>query len=249
MNEPTLLQASATSTPGTCNGNDGQILVTGTDGTPGYTYSIDNGTTYLPTATFVVSGGNFPDIKVMDANGCVASTNVVVDLIDNMVITPVPDTTICIESSVMLIPNVSTEANIFNWRTIPDASSVSTLDNPNIKTPTATPSDTTIYIVHATWGVCDREDTIVVNILKRPVPYAGQDMTVCNYKRDTILVGSTLDSSGPVSYHWEPANTILPPYSADAAITVAVPDSTQTYTLSVSDNYGCNFTRHYKFYF
>ena len=241
MNEPTLLLASATSTPGTCNGNDGQILVTGTDGTPGYTYSIDNGTTYVPTATFVVTGGDFPDIKVMDANGCVASTSVNVQLIDNMVITPVPDTTICIESSVMLIPNVSTEATIFDWRTIPDPAAVSTLNNANIKTPTATPSDTTIYIVHAIWGVCDREDTIVVNILKRPVPDAGQNMTVCNYKRDTILVGSTLDSSGPVSYHWEPANTILPPYSADAAITVAVPDSTQTYTLSVSDNYGCNF--------
>jgi hypothetical protein len=34
MSQPTVLQASATSTPGTCNGNDAQLTVTGTDGTP-----------------------------------------------------------------------------------------------------------------------------------------------------------------------------------------------------------------------
>jgi gliding motility-associated-like protein len=239
MSEPTLLQASAFSTPGTCNGTDGQIIVTGTDGTPGYTYSIDNGVNYQPAPNFTVSGGNYPDIKVKDANGCVAITSVQVALIDNMVITPVPDTTICVESSVVLIPNVSTEATIFSWSTIPDSSLINTLNNPNIKTPTATPTDTTVYVVQAIWGVCARIDTIQVNVLHKPIPYAGVDMTVCNYKRDTILVGSSSDTSGPVSYHWEPANTISNP---DVNVTTATPDSTQTYTLTVTDDYGCNFS-------
>ena len=239
MSEPTLLLASATSTAGTCNGNDGQILVTGTDGTAGYTYSINNGVNYQTNATFIVSGGNYPNIKVKDANGCVANTNVLVVLIDNMLVTPMRDTTICVEQSVRLVPNVSIESTIFNWRTIPNASLINTLDNSNIKTPTATPQDTIIYIVHAIWGVCSREDTIRVNVLHKPIPNAGVDMTVCNYKRDTVLVGTVSNTSGPVNYQWSPAATISTP---NQSTTIATPDSTQTYTLTVTDAYGCNFS-------
>jgi gliding motility-associated-like protein len=237
--EPTRLIASASSTPGTCNGNDAQITVSGTDGTPGYTYSIDGGTTFQNGNTFVVSGGNYPNVQVKDNNGCVATTTVNVVLIDNMVITPVPDTTICVESSVVLIPNVSIEATIFNWRTIPDVTLVSTLNDMNIKTPTATPNDTVTYVVRAIWGVCSREDTIVVNVLHKPIPYAGVDMTVCNYKTDTVLIGSVSDTSGPVNYSWSPAETISNPTQNT---TVATPDSTQVYTLTVTDDYGCNFS-------
>lgn len=252
LSEPTDLIASAVSTPGTCNGNDGTIIVTGTGGTPGYTYSIDNGVTYQAATNFTVSGGNYPEIKVKDANGCLDSTNVTVILIDNMVVTPVNDTFVCVGSTLRLTPNFSQEAAIFNWRTIPDSSLISTLNDANIKTPDATPPyiAPTInpytegpryidYVVHAIWGVCSREDTIRLNILHKPTPNAGVDMTVCNYKRDTILVGSAIDSSGTLNYNWSPANTCTAP---DQSTTFAIPDSTQTYTLTVTDNYGCNFS-------
>ncbi len=252
MLEPTLLTAAATSTPGTCNGNDGHIQVTGIDGTPGYTYSIDNGATYQPSPDFTVSGGNFPDILVQDANGCIAHTSVTVILIDNMVVNPVNDTFVCVGSTIRLVPNFSTEAAIFNWSTIPDASLISTLNNANIQTPDATPPYVTPgtnpytegpryidYVVHAVWGVCSREDTIRLNILHKPTPYAGVDMTVCNYKRDTILVGSAIDSSGPLQYNWTPANSCSSP---NQSTTIATPDSTQIYTLTVTDTYGCNFS-------
>jgi gliding motility-associated-like protein len=237
--QPTQLIATATSIPGTCNGNDGQITVTGTDGTPGYTYSIDGGSNYQNAPLFIVSGGNYSNIRVRDNNGCVASTNVIVALIDNMVITPVPDTTICVESSVQLSPNVSPEATQFAWTTIPNPALVSTLSNANIKTPVATPTDTTVYVVLSTWGICSRYDTIQVNVLHKPIPDAGVDMTVCNYNRDTILMGSVSDTSGPVNYSWSPANTVTFP---NQAITIANPDSTQVYTLTVTDAYGCNFS-------
>lgn len=237
--EPTRLQASAFSTPGTCNGNDGNIIVTGSDGTPGYTYSINNGASYQNSNQFTVSGGSYPDVRVKDANGCVANTSVNVTLIDNMVIAPLPDTTICVGSTVRLIPLVSPEATVFQWSTPEDSSLVSTLNNPNIRTPDATPQDTVTYAVIAVWGVCARTDTVRVNILHKPVPHAGDDVAVCNYKRDTVLVGSVSDSSGPVLYAWTPANTATTP---DQAITVVNPDSTQLYTLTVTDDYGCNFS-------
>jgi gliding motility-associated-like protein len=238
LTEPTVLDASATSQPGTCNGNDGRITVSGSGGTAPYRYSIDDGVTYQNSPVFIVSGGFYPNIKVIDNKGCIADTVMNVVLIDNMVITPMPDSSVCVGQSIVLKPNVSTQANIFKWRTIPDSALVSTLDNSNIKNPTATTTDTTTYIVNARWGVCFREDTINVNILHKPVANAGNNMAVCNYKRDTLLVGTATNVSGPVNYQWSPAGTLQTP---DQATTIAIPDSTQLYTLTVTDDYGCGF--------
>ena len=238
MSQPTLLLASATSTPGTCNGSDGQIVVSGSAGTPGYTYSINNGGTYQAGATFIVNGGSYPDIKVKDANGCVSGTSVVVTLIDNMVVTPVRDTTICVEQSVVLIPNFSIEATVFNWRTIPNAALSGTLSSTTIKTPTATPTDTTIYVVKASWGICQREDTIRVNVLHKPIPNAGPGNIICQYA-STPLTGFATNTSGPVSFEWTPSSSVHP---ANVDVTSADPFTTQIYTLTVTDNYGCNFS-------
>ncbi len=239
LNEPTLLTASATSTPGGCAGNDGHIYIVAADGTPSYTYSINNGISFQVPDSFKVSGGNYPDIKVKDANGCVTGTSVIVDLIDDMWIIPINDTTICVEDSVRLIPNISPDASVFHWSSIPNASLSNTLSDSTIKTPYAMPTDTTTYTFQGNWGICHREDTITVRVLHKPIPNAGNDMTVCNYKRDTVLVGSVSDTSGSVNYNWTPANTCTTP---DQHITVANPDSTQIYTLTVTDNYGCDFS-------
>jgi gliding motility-associated-like protein len=237
--EPTLLTASATSTPGGCNGNDGTIVVTAADGTPGYSYSIDNGSTYQSAPNFIVSGGNYPNIKVKDANGCVTNTSVVVTLIDDMTIIPMRDTTICAESSVQLFPQVSNQASVFNWSTLTTPALTNTLSDSTIRNPVATPTDTIIYTLQAYWGVCHREDTIKVNVLHKPIPYAGPDVTVCHENSDTILVGSVRDTSGTVNYSWSPANSCSTP---NDHITTVSPTSTQLYTLTVTDNYGCNYS-------
>jgi gliding motility-associated-like protein len=238
LDQPPFLSASATSTPGTCNGNDGQILVNALGGTTPYSYSIDNGVTYQASSTFIVSGGNYPNIKVKDVKGCIANTSVNVVLIDNMVLTPLNDTTICVDQSMLLQPILSNEATLFNWSTIPDPALISSLNDSTIRNPIATPADTTIYTLEATWGVCKRYDSIRVNVLHRPIALAGNDVWVCNYKRDTILVGSATNLSGPVHYEWSPPETALTPY---ASTTIVNPDSTQPYTLTVYDDYGCNF--------
>jgi len=237
--EPTLLAASATSTPGGCNGNDGTIVVTAANGTPGYTYSVNNGTTYQNAPNFIVSGGNYPNIKVKDANGCVTNTSVVVTLIDDMTITPMRDTTICAESSVQLFPQVSNQATVFNWSTLTTPALTNTLSDSTIRNPVATPTDTIIYTLQANWGVCFRKDTIKINVLRKPIPYAGTDVTVCYENSDTILVGSVRDTSGTVNYSWSPANSCSTP---NYQITTVSPTTTQLYTLTVTDNYGCNFS-------
>lgn len=236
LSEPTLLTASAVSLPGTCNGNDGTITVTAGGGTPAYQYSIDNGTTYQPGTSFTVSGGSYPNIKVKDANNCEANTNVTVVLIDNMFLTLGTDSTICVESTVRLEPQTNPEVSIFQW-TSPDAL-ISTLDYDTVKNPIATPTDTATYILHATWGVCSRIDTIIINVKHKPIPQAGPDKYVCFDNPVTFLQASALDTSGPVIYSWAPAATLDTP---DSSYTVAHPDSTQLYVLTVLDDYGCNF--------
>ncbi len=237
LGEPTLLNASATSTAGTCNGDDGQIIVSGSDGTPGYTYSINGGTSYQASPTFVVSGGNYPNIRVKDNNGCVANTNVNVTLIDNMVVTPVNDTTVCFGSSVTLVPNFSPEATIFSWSTIPDPTLISTLNNSNIENPVATPNDTTTYQVKARWGICERSDIIVVKVLHKPIPNAGPNYIICQYDSCQLL-GSATNLSGPINYEWAPASIATTPYSQN---TMVDPLTTAIFTLTVKDEYGCNF--------
>ncbi len=239
--EPTLLMASASSTaPASCFGNDGTIVVVGSGGIPAYQYSIDNGATYQTGTTFTAPAvGPYPNIKVKDANGCVATTSTTVILVDAMFLSLGNDTTICAGSSVRFQPQTNVGTSIFNWRPLnPIATLPATIDNPLIKNATATPADTATYILNAQWGACVREDTIIVNILHKPVAHAGLDTAICD-RTYAILRGSATNLSGAVNYSWAPADSVLVP---TAPITIASPDTTQLYILTVTDNYGCNFS-------
>ncbi|MEO6671104.1 MAG: gliding motility-associated C-terminal domain-containing protein [Ferruginibacter sp.] len=245
LNQPTQLTASAVTAAGTCNGNDGQILVTGNAGTPVYTYSLD-GINYQAASNFVVSGATAPgavyaNITVKDNNGCVANApTVYVGLIDNM--SPLllgNDTSICAEQQITFQPQVSPQANVFTWSTIPDPSIVSTLDNNSILNATASPLDTTTYVLNAQWGVCSRVDTITVNLLHKPIANAGQDTAVCFDKQFATLHGTATNLSGTVNYEWSDTTNLSTPHSSTTA---ALPQGTETFILTVTDNYGCNFS-------
>ncbi len=243
LGEPTLLTAAANSpAPASCFGNDGTIVVTGLGGTPAYTYSI-NGTNFQSSNTFVAPAvGPYPNIKVKDANGCIASASTTVSLVDAMFLTLGPDTTICVGKSVKMLPQTNPGTSVWAWRPLyPLITPTSTIDTINIRTATVTPTDTAIYVLQAHWGTCVREDTIVVNVLHKPVANAGLDTAICNLSY-AILRGSATNLSGTVNYSWTPAADITSP--TDAVTTVYPPgaDVTHTYTLTVTDNYGCNFS-------
>ncbi len=241
LGEPTLLTASAISpTPSTCFGNDGTITVTGSGGTPVYQYSIDNGTTYQGSNTFIAPAvGAYPNIKVKDANGCIANTSTFVILVDAMFLSLGPDTTICVGKSVKLLPQSNPGTSVFNWRPLDSLITLpATIDTPIIRNVTVTPVDTATYILRAMWGACSREDTITVNILHKPIAHAGSDTAICN-QTYAILRGSATNLSGSVNFAWAPTDSLQNPA---AAVTVASPDSTQLYTLTVTDNYGCSFS-------
>jgi gliding motility-associated-like protein len=70
VTEPTAVGANIVSTPSTCGQPNGDITVTANGGTPGYTYSIDNGVTFQAGTNFPgLTNGNY-DVVVQDANNC-----------------------------------------------------------------------------------------------------------------------------------------------------------------------------------
>ncbi|MEO8769322.1 MAG: gliding motility-associated C-terminal domain-containing protein [Ferruginibacter sp.] len=245
LDQPAKLAATAVTTTGTCNGNDGTITVTGHDGTLPYTYSID-AVSYQTSQSFTVSGASalgapYANVSVKDNNGCIATSTIVyVPLTDNM--SPLKignDTTICVEQNVTFQPQVDAQATIFNWTTIPDASLTNTLNNSTILNATATPLDTTTYVLNAQWGVCSRKDTITINILHKPIPNAGKDTAVCFDKTVAILNGSASNLSGTVNYEWSDTTNLQTPHNS---VTVATPATTEVFVLTVTDNYGCHFS-------
>ncbi len=233
--QPTKLIASATSpAPSTCLGGDGEITVAATGGTSPYTYSIDNGASYpfQTSPTFTVGTGTYSNVAVKDANGCIAGTSVFVNVIDNMFLTVGNDTTICQGEPVTFNVLTNAETNVFRWR------DTVALNDANIKNATATPADTTTYILHAEWGACSREDTITINVKLLPIPEAGPEQMIC-LNDSTIISGSVSHTSGTVNYTWSPAQYVRDP---NLQTTRAIAPATQTYVLTVTDNYGCNFS-------
>jgi len=233
VTEPPILTSAATSASVSCANNDGTISITAGGGTPAYQYSIDNGVTYQAGNVFNnLPVGNYNNIKVKDANGCISNTSAVLILNDTMRLELGNDSTICFGSKITLLPQTNPQTDTFKWT--PAAG----LDYDTAKNPVASPNDTTKYYLLAKWGVCQRKDSITINVKHKPVADAGKDTTIC-YKTNALLVGNATNLSGTVNYLWSPPDSLNTP---NAAITVARIDTTRKFTLTVTDNYGCNFS-------
>ncbi|MGB4845276.1 MAG: gliding motility-associated C-terminal domain-containing protein [Ferruginibacter sp.] len=233
ITEPTALNSSASVIPATCPDNDGNIDITASGGTPVYEYSIDNGISYQPANVFLnLPSGNYNAIKVKDANGCISNLAATVILNDTMRLELGPDSTICFGSSIILLPQTNALTDTFKW------TPAATLDDDAARNPVASPTDTIKYYLAATWGVCQRTDSVTVNVLHKPVANAGSDTTIC-YKTNAILYGSATNLSGTVNYAWSPPDSLNTPNNASTVVRI---DTTRKFILTVTDNYGCNFS-------
>ncbi len=233
LTEPSLLTAAAAATSANCANNTGSIDITASGGTPGYEYSIDNGANYQLGNVFLnLPAGNYNIIRIRDANGCITNATAVVVLNDTMYLDLGPDSTVCFGSSITLVPQTNALTDTFKW------TPAATLNFDTVKSPIATPTDTTKYYLTAKWGICQRKDSITVNVLHKPVANAGNDTTIC-YKANATLFGSASNLSGTVNYSWSPPDSLNTPMQAT---TIARVDTTRKFTLTVTDNYGCNFS-------
>jgi gliding motility-associated-like protein len=232
IDEPLALNTTASANAATCAGKDGIISISAIGGTPAYQYSIDNGVNYQASNVFTIAPGNYNSIKIKDANGCISSATATVILDDQMFLNLGADTSICVGNSVNLLPQTNPQTDTFRW------APATFLNNNQIKDAVSTPVDTIRYSLTAKWGICQRTDDILIKVLHKPVVYAGKDSIIC-YKAVALLKGDAVNLSGAVNYAWSPATNVTP---ANFRIALAKPDTTQLYTLTVTDNYGCNFT-------
>ncbi len=234
VTEPAILTSTAVpSSFATCPNNDGSITITAAGGTAAYQYSIDGGINYQAGNVFSnLPAGNYNNIRVRDANGCISNAGVIINLIDTMRLELGPDSTICFGSSITLLPQTNPQTDTFKW------TPATWLNYDTAKNPIASPIDTIKYYLAAKWGVCQRIDSITINVLHKPVVYAGTDTTIC-YKTNAVLIGSAFNLSGPVNFSWSPPDSLNTP---NAPITIARIDTSRQFTLTVTDNYGCNFS-------
>jgi len=235
VTEPSLLSIATSATSATCTGTaDGKITINAAGGTLPYQYTSDSLAIsgFQANADLLLLVGNYK-VSVQDAKGCIASKTDTVLLIDTMRLELGNDTTFCEGIGTTLQPQTNNGTSIFQWT--PAAG----LGNPGIKNPLASPADTTKYYLTAKWGICQRSDSITLNILLKPDVNAGKDTAVC-FNTQVFLNGSVGKVSGPVSFLWAPTAFIE---NSTAAVTTAKPDASGVfnYTLIVSDQYGCNY--------
>jgi len=181
-------------------------------GTPPYSYLWSNGAT-----TGTISGVNpgVYTVTVVD-NSCVIKTGI--DSVNinspyNMYVSN--DTTICLGTSVVLSAH---GANSYLWSPATGLSSVTD------SVVTATPNDTTIYIVTGTFpNGCSVSFPVAVNIIGNPTIIVSNDTTICN--GDSI----GLYAFGGNSYEWSPTNSLS---NYQVSNPYAHPSVTTTYTVT-----------------
>lgn len=218
ITEPTELIAAATNSNATCTQN-GSIEVTATNGTPGYTYSLD-GTTFQSSNVFSVTNGQYV-VTVRDDNGCIKTVNQTVALTNDLVLSTISNQTICLGASVQL--TTTGTAASYSW-------TGQFLNDPNIASPTSTPTSTGVfnYAVTGVLGQCSLTEQLAITVDQSVTLNAGPDVTIITGEQVQLNAVST----GATNYTWTsvPANgglsstTILNP--------VANPQQTTVYTLT-----------------
>jgi hypothetical protein len=214
--------------------NADDILASWNGGIPGATLSFANNNTTTPTATFCWPttvndiGSQFFTISVEDDNcPLTGSSTYTYEIIVTNAGPPVnagPDQSICAGGTASL--NATAGATSYSW------TPATGLSNPNIQNPTASPTNTTVYTVTATWpDGCTSSDFVTVAIGGDPNLSISPGVAyICPGSNITL----TANAPTATGYLWSNAATTN-------SITVS-PTTTTTYTLTITDAAGCDNT-------
>lgn len=195
-------------------------------GSGGLTYvwspanSLSNSTSAFPNAS--------PDTSTIyhltgtDANGCINSDSVLINVLTLPDAFAGDDDTIC--------PGVGIQLNgsggiDYQWL------NPINLTNFLISNPTATPDTVTNYTLQVTdSNGCINTDTLTISLYEPAVANAGFNVSIC--PNETVL----LSASGGELYNWEPANFVNRP---DTSIVIASPNDDMEFIVQVTDSNGC----------
>lgn len=169
-------------------------------------------------------------VTVTGANGCTASDVVIVNV--NTTVPSAnagPDKNLNCTTTSATIGTTSIAGNTYSWSPSTGLSSTS------IAQPTANPSVTTTYTVTVTGANgCTSSDAVVVNVnTTPPTANAGNDQLI-NCSINSVVLGTTAVSG--YTYQWNPFMTLS---SNNVAQPTANPNTTTTYTMTVTGSNGC----------
>ncbi len=134
-------------------------------------------------------------ISIKDKSGCSGLDSVVVNIAPLPTVTTIPDSAICIGTSIKLT-TLGTTGNTYSWSPSND------LSDPFSKNPIATPLSNTQYkVVAKTAAGCTAETSVNISLKPLPVVSAFGDTTVCS----AAQVQLNAQSPGNNDFTWFPA--------------------------------------------
>jgi len=230
---------------GTCPLSDAQLNVNVNGGEAPYSYSwlpaaglssaIIQNPVAKPVATTTYT------VTVTDANGCIATANVIITVAPELDVTATVDDNLigtCPTSVARLSATATGGEGGYTYLWAPAAS----LDNATIANPTAKPLATTVYTVTVTdANGCTDQTTITVNVAPAlSVTASADDLIISTCPTSVSHLDATpAGGEAPYSYRWTPTAGLD---DANSKTPTAKPSVTTTYTVTVTDANGCTAT-------
>ncbi len=201
-----------------CSGTTVTLTATG-----GGSYSWSNGSNSASQQVTPTISTTYT-VTVTSMFGCEASDDIIITVVQTPTANAGSNQNICYGETVQLN---ATGGSTYQWN------SSSTLSDENIYNPVASPLVTTTYYLTVSNGNCFDTDSITITVNDLPQVDAGLDTTI--YIGESIQLNATA-SSGVVNYEWSPQA-----YLSEALIAnpIASPQTTITYTVTVTDINGC----------
>jgi gliding motility-associated-like protein len=158
------------------------------------------------------------------STSCIDTDFVIVTVIPAITANAGPDVTVCPGSNTTLSGSGGTN---YNW------SPASSLSNPNISNPVASPTTTTTYTLVVSVSICSAVDFVTMTTLPVPAVSAGADASIC------IGNSATLNATGAGTFVWSPSTGL----SCTACPNpVANPTVTTNYTVTITNASACTNT-------
>lgn len=195
ITEPASMNVSTAVTPGCFGALANTLAVSASGGTAPYAFSIDGGATYQASGRYLSLAAGTYQVRVKDANGCVAAAATQVTSLPEVTtgIAGSPADGICAGEAVTLRPKgTAPPGTTFAWLPGPGLTIMG--DSARVR-PTAT---ATYTLVTTTAGGCTERDSVTVVVKPGPVADAGPDQRFCS--GGTVTVGTP--ALPGYSYRW-----------------------------------------------
>lgn len=210
---------------------------------PNYTYSwspsagLNDPNIANPTVSLAGGSTQTYTLTVTSQHGCTSTDDVTITVNPVVIADAGANDTIggCVGQSTTLDASASSGAGIsYSW------SPAASLSNANIANPVASPSATTTYTVTVTDDEgCTATATVEVFVESAPVADAGADVSIGDCPGQSTTLDASASTGKNITYSWSPAASLS---DATIANPVASPAATTTYTLTITDEFGCTST-------